>query len=90
MKKSLEENSKIPGTAPQQPLSSQRSAAGPDGSQIEEDQFLDCEQQAKLQLGGFAAKAVLWIVTLLICVGIWILLGLLVRWFVAPSPFPLT
>jgi hypothetical protein len=45
---------------------------------------------AKLQLGGFAAKALVWMVTLLICVGIWIVLGLLVRWFVAPSPFPLS
>ena len=35
-----------------------RRAARPDGSQIEQNQFLDYEGHAKLQLGDFAAKAV--------------------------------
>jgi hypothetical protein len=82
LKKSLEENRKIQ-TPP-------RRAARPDGSQIEQNQFLDDERHAKLQLGGFAAKVVVWIATPLTCVGIWILLDLFVRWFFATSPFPLT
>lgn len=90
MKRSLEENGKVQAPPPRQPLSPQRSATGRDGLQIEQNQFLDYERHAKLQLGDFAAKAVVWIAALQMCVGIWILFSLLVRWFVARSPFLLT
>ena len=53
MKKSLEENRKVQAPPPKQPLLPRRCAAGPDGSQIEQNQFLDYERHGKLQLGGF-------------------------------------
>jgi uncharacterized membrane protein len=53
-------------------------------SQAKQDNFRDCDRRATLQLSEFTIKAFVFILTPLICVGIWILLGLLMRWFAAP------